>query len=329
MTPHAAGRLPHLTRVGLGGAQLGNLSREIDDEQAEAVVDAAWAEGIRSFDTAPHYGLGLSERRLGRALRKYPRDEYVLSTKVGRLLVDSPETAHRLDDGGFAVPAAMRRTWDFTRDGILRSLEGSLDRLGLDRVDIVYLHDPDDHWQVASTEGMATLIELRDQGAVTAVGVGMNQSAMPAEFIRRSDIDVVMLAGRYTLLEQPALRDLLPLAAQRGVAVVNVGVYNSGLLARARVSPGATYDYLPAPADLVERAEAIADICDRWGVSLPDVAMQFAIGHRAIASAVVGCRTPEQVVDAVARASAVIPPQLWRDLVQAGLLDADAEATLT
>lgn len=320
-------RIPPLSRVGLGGAQLGNLGRALSDEEAEAVVDAAWALGVRSFDTAPHYGLGLSERRLGRALRKYPRDEYVLSTKVGRLLVPSPESAHEVDDGGFAVPAETRRVWDFTRDGILRSVEASLDRLGLDRVDILYLHDPDDHWEVAATEGVATLLELRDEGAVSAVGVGMNQSAMPAAFVERADIDLVMLAGRYTLLDQPALRDLLPLAAERGVGIINVGVYNSGLLARARVAPGATYDYLPAPAELVARVEAIADVCERWGVTLPDAAMQFAIGHPAIVSAVVGCRTPEQVADAVARADAVVPPALWRDLVDAGLLPAEAVPT--
>lgn len=313
-----------LTRLTLGGAQLGNLGRAVTDDVATDAVDAAWEGGIRSFDTAPHYGLGLSERRLGRALAGRPRDEYVLSTKVGRLLVPSPESAHERDPGGFDVPAATRRAWDFSRDGVLRSVEASLGRLGLDRIDILYLHDPDDHWEQASAEGVGALIELREQGVVRAVGVGMNQSAMPAEFVRRFDIDVVMLAGRYTLLEQPALADLLPLAAERGVGIVDVGVYNSGLLARDRVAATATYDYLPAPAALIAHANRIAEVCEEFGTTLPTTALQFPLRHRAVASVAIGCRDRAQVESNLARADEHVPDALWSALADRGLIPDEA-----
>src|SRR5262252_3671343 len=251
----AAGRLRiPMPSLGFGAAQLGNLFRATSDDEAARAVDAAWDAGIRYYDTAPHYGLGLSERRLGGALAHRPRGEFLVSTKVGRLLEPSPETADRVDDEGFAVPALARRGWDFSADGVRRSLSASLERLGLDRVDIAYLHDPDDHWHDAAGAGIAALIELRDEGVVDAIGVGMNQSPMPAEFVRRYDIDLVMLAGRYTLLDQSALDDLLPLAQQRGVGIVAAGVYNSGLLSEARPAAGGMYNYAPAAPELVDRA---------------------------------------------------------------------------
>ena len=248
-----------LTELGFGAAQLGNLFRETTDAASNAAVEAALGDGLRYFDTAPHYGLGLSERRLGAALASTPRDAVVLSSKVGRLLVDSPETADRLDDDGFVVPASTRRVWDFSRDGILRSVESSLARLGTDRLDIAYLHDPDDHWEAASTTGIAALTELRDQGVVRNIGAGMNQAAMLAEFVRRCDVDVVMVAGRFTLLDSSALDELLPLAAERGVGVVAAAVYNSGLLSSETVDPSAHFDYGTAPRSVVDRAARIAD----------------------------------------------------------------------
>ncbi|WP_028051228.1 aldo/keto reductase [Cellulomonas sp. URHD0024] len=321
MKSQQLGRVPAVTALGLGAAQFGNLYRTTTDEECAAAVEAAWAAGVRYFDTAPHYGLGLSEQRLGAALASRPRGEYVVSTKVGRLLVPSPDTADRWDDEGFVVPARTRRAWDFSRDGVLRSLEASLDRLGLDRVDVVYLHDPDDHVEEASTTAAAALVELRDQGVVGAVGVGMNQSAAPAEIIRRADLDVVMLAGRYTLFEQGALRDLLPLALERGVRVVAAGVYNSGLLARPEVPDDAHYDYGPAPRAVIERARAIAAVCERHGVTLSDAAVQFPLRHPAVASVVVGMRTAAQVSATVDRLAAPVPDSLWTDLAAAGLLD--------
>ena len=309
-----------LTALGLGTAQLGNLYRAVSDADAAAAVEAAWAGGIRYFDTAPHYGLGLSERRLGALLRDRPRAEYVVSTKVGRLLVPSPETAGRRDDDGFFVPADTRREWDFSRDGVRRSLDSSLERTGLDRFDIVYVHDPDEHWEQASREAVPALAELRDAGVIGAIGVGMNQAEMLTEFVRRTDVDVVMCAGRYTLLEQGALDDLLPAAVERNVAVVAAGVYNSGLLARARPPADATYDYGRAPDSVLARAHRIADVCERHGVTLPEAAVAFVAAHPAVVSVVLGARDAEQVNAALHRAGRVLPHALWDDLRAEGLL---------
>ena len=295
----------------------------IDDGQARATVEAAWAEGIRYFDTAPHYGLGLSERRLGAALSGRARSDYVLSTKVGRLL--EPTASHGLmDDGGFAVPAEFRRVWDFSRDGVLRSLAESLERLGVDRVDIVYLHDPDDHRDDAFLRAYPALEELRSQGLVKAIGAGMNQSAMLADFARHTDVDVLMLAGRYTLLEQSALDDLLPVCADRGVAVVAAGVFNSGLLAQPMPSPTARYEYREAPGELVDRATRIAAACKRHGTTLPAAALAFPLAHPAVVSVCIGAHLPEQVVRNTALGRAAVPGALWVELKEEGLLRRDA-----
>lgn len=314
-----------LTRIGplgFGAAQLGNLYCELDDETGRAAVDTAWERGIRYFDTAPHYGMGLSERRLGAALARRGRDEFVLSTKVGRTLEPNPDyRPGDLDGQGFAVPATTRRRWDFSRDGILRSLEASLDRLVTDRIDIVYLHDPDAHWADASTTGVGTLVELRDQGIVGAIGVGMNQSALPARFVTECDIDVVMLAGRYTLLDQGALDDLLPAAVEHGVAIVAAGVYNSGILSSEKVSDLAAYDYTQAPPEIIVRARRIAQAAHDHGVSLPEAAVRFPFTHPSVSSVVLGMRTPGQVHAGVDRVHAEAPESLWADLAGASLID--------
>jgi D-threo-aldose 1-dehydrogenase len=320
MRTRATRRGLQLTELGLGAAQFGNLYRETTDEQAAGAVTAAWDAGIRYFDTAPHYGLGLSEQRLGSLLARYPRDEYVVSSKVGRLLVDSPELAGQQDDQGFAVPATKRRVWDFSRDGILRSLEATLERTGLDSIDIVYLHDPDDHLEQALGEGIQTLIELREQGVVRAVGAGMKQSEALAALIRAADVDVVMLAGRYTLLEQGAADDLLPLALERGVGIVIAGVYNTGLLSSARASAGAKYEYEDAPTELIARANSIAEICEKHGVSLPEAALAFPLLHPAVVSVVVGVRDAAQMNSNVERYSKTIPAALWSELRERHLL---------
>jgi D-threo-aldose 1-dehydrogenase len=310
-----------VTPLGLGCAQLGNLYQAMTDENATSTVARAWDEGIRYFDTAPHYGLGLSERRLGAALAMYRRAEFVVSTKVGRILEPTPEGASRRDDELFDVPATYRRRWDFSRDGVLRSLEDSLTRLGLDRVDIAYIHDPDEHFDEAVSGAVPALQELREQGVIGAFGVGMNQTPMLAEFIRRGDLDAVMVAGRYTLLSQPALDELLPLCEERGVAVMAAGVFNGGILATA--SPGTKYDYADAPADVVARAKAIAAVCARHGVELPQAAMALPAAHPAVATVVTGAQTPEQVSANVERARAHVPPELWTDLIAEGLLRPD------
>jgi D-threo-aldose 1-dehydrogenase len=244
--------IPKLTELSLGCSQLGNLFGAISDEQSLVTVQAAWDGGIRYFDTAPHYGLGLSERRLGAALAGRPRAEYVISTKVGRRLepVSGPIGS---DTEGFDVPARHRRVWDFSRDGVAHSLEQSLERLGLDRVDIVYLHDPDEHYREALDVAYPALEDLRSQGVIAAIGAGMNQTAMLADFARHTDMDLLMLAGRYTLLEQSALDDLLPTCMERGIGVVAAGVFNSGLLADLGAGGPARYNYADAPAGVVAR----------------------------------------------------------------------------
>ncbi|MER5641413.1 aldo/keto reductase [Kitasatospora sp. NPDC002227] len=307
-----------VTRLSLGAAALGNLFTPVSDEDAAAAVEAAWACGVRSFDTAPHYGLGLSERRLGAALRGRPRHEYTVATKVGRLL--EPVAGPAGDDlaNGFAVPATHRRVWDFSADGVRRSLEASLERLGLDRVDIVHLHDPDEHFAEAIERAYPELERLRAEGVVGAIGVGMNQAAMLTRFVRESDIDAVLLAGRYTLLDQGAAAELLPEAAARGVSVIVGGVFNSGLLADPR--PGATFDYAAAAPELVERALAMQAVCERHGVPLRAAAVRFALAPAAVAGALIGARSAEEVTDAARLLDLPVPEQLWHDLRAEGLL---------
>ncbi|HEX7308839.1 aldo/keto reductase [Lentzea sp.] len=310
-----------VSRLGFGGAPIGNLYREVSDAEASGAVDAAWQTGVRYFDTAPHYGLGLSERRLGAALAGRPRDSFVLSTKVGRVL--EPSDGAGFDDEGFAVPRTFRRVRDYSADGVRRSLESSLERLGTDRVEIVYIHDPDEYWDEAFGEAYPALESLRSQGVVGAIGVGMNQWQMPERFVRETDIDVVMLAGRYTLLEQPALPSFLPACVERGVSVVACGVFNSGLLSKPVVADDAKYNYSDAPAELVARAREIASVCSRHGVTLPEVAIQFALGHPAVVSVVIGSRTAEQMTSNAAYFSASIPPGLWEELKSSGLLGSE------
>jgi D-threo-aldose 1-dehydrogenase len=317
------GRSVAVSEISLGCAQLGNLYREVSDAEARATVDAAWELGVRYFDTAPHYGLGLCERRLGSALASRPRDAYVLSSKVGRLL-EPIDVTEGWDDEGYVVPATHRRVWDFSRDGIRRSLEGSLERLGLDRLDVVFLHDPDDHWSDVLAGGYPALDELRVEGVVGAIGAGMNQSAMLADLVRETDVDVVMLAGRYTLLEQGALDDLLPECQARGVSVVAAGVFNSGLLARERPREGATYNYAPAPPELRARAGRIADVLERHGTSLPVAAAQFPLAHPVMATVCLGARSAHQVRRNAALFAEPVPEAAWSELVAEGLLRADA-----
>ncbi|WP_432098009.1 aldo/keto reductase [Streptomyces sp. WAC 04229] len=306
-----------VTALGLGAAAIGGLYEDVGEDEAAATVEAAWDVGIRYFDTAPHYGLGLSERRLGAALRTRPREEFVLSTKVGRVL--EPHDGGGDDRAnGFAVPATHRRRWDFSADGVRRSLEDSLTRLGLDRVDLVLLHDPDDHGEQAFREAYPALEELRSQGVVRAIGAGMNQSRMLTRFLTDTDVDAVLCAGRYTLLEQGALETLLPAASAAGKSVIVGGVFNSGLLADP--APGATYDYAAAPAHLLERAVGMRAVVEAHGLPLRAAALRFPFGHPAVASVLVGARSAAQVVDAVAQVRGPAPRAVWDDLRAQGLL---------
>jgi D-threo-aldose 1-dehydrogenase len=311
-----------VTRFALGCAPLGGLFAPVPDEQARATIDAAWELGVRAFDTAPHYGAGLSERRVGAALRGRPREEFVLSTKVGRLLV--PAQAGQTGGGMFVGEPELDRVFDFSRDGVRRSLEESLMRLGLDRVDLVHVHDPDAHLDQAIAEALPALAELRAEGMIGAVGAGMNQAEPLARIVREADVDCVLVAGRYTLLDQSAADELLPLCRERGVAVIVGGVFNTGVL----VDPGprATYDYLPATAATLDRARRIAAVCKQHGVSLPIAAMAFALRHPAVTCLVVGARSPREVETDVAGHVRSVPDALWHELVAEGLLAEEAVA---
>jgi len=314
--------LTELGRLGFGAAGIGNLYRAMDDDVAAATVAAGWDAGIRYFDTAPHYGLGLSERRLGAVLATKPRDEFVISTKVGRILepVANPDGAK--DTDGFAVPADTVRRWDPSEAGIRRSIEDSLERLGLDRIDIAYLHDPDVYdLEAGISQALPALEKLRAEGLVGAIGVGSNSADALAACIRGADLDLIMLAGRYTLLEQPSAADLLPLCADRGVGVANCGVYNSGLLARPVVPADAHYNYAPAPAHILQRAQALAACCTEFGVELPTAALQFAANHPVMRTVVVGATKPEHIQQTAERMAADVPVELWTELVRRGLLE--------
>ncbi|MFF7855244.1 aldo/keto reductase [Streptomyces sp. NPDC007904] len=310
-----------VTALALGTSGIGNLYTEVGEEEAHAAVRAAWQRGIRSFDTAPHYGIGLAERRLGAALRGYPRERYTVSTKVGRRLEPTDAGGDDLAHG-FAVPATHRRVWDFSADGVRRTLEASLDRLGLDRVDVVYLHDPDDHAEQAFREAYPALERLRAEGVVGAIGAGMNQAAMLTRFVRDTDVDAVLCAGRYTLLDQGALTELLPAARERGTSVVIGGAFNSGLLADPR--PGAAYDYARAPAGLLDRALRLKEAAERHGTTLRAAALAFCSAHPAVASVLVGARSAAEVHDCADQFAATVPAALWRELRDTGLLPAGA-----
>lgn len=321
---HTVGRSDlEVTRLGLGTAPLGGLFSHVPDEDAAAVVRRALDRGLRYLDTAPLYGHGTAERRVGAALRDaagpHPRASYVLSSKVGRLIVETPGTTEGAADGhadGYADAPPSTATFDYTRDGIHRSLQASLERMGLDRIDLCYIHDPDDHEDEALGVAYPALHELREQGVVRAIGVGMNQSRIPTRFVRETDIDAVLLAGRYTLLDQSGAKDLLPACAERGTSVVIGGVYNSGLLADPK--PGATYDYQTAPPELVRRAQALARVCEQHAVPLMAAAIQFPLFHPSVATVLTGARSVRELEENVAMMNEDIPDALWTDLAAAG-----------
>jgi D-threo-aldose 1-dehydrogenase len=303
-----------VTELGFGAASLGNLRQEISDDDATATVEAAWAGGIRYFDTAPHYGLGLSERRLGRALARHPREDYLLSTKVGRLLEPNPApTGSDLATGGFAVPDTLVRRFDFSADAVRRSLESSLERLGLDRIDVVYVHDPDDHLDQAVQETVPALVRLREEGVIDAVGVGTIRWPTALRLVRESDLDAVMLAGRWTLLDRSGA-PLLEQCAHRGVSVVAAAPFNSGLLAQDRPSPDAHYDYAPVPPDVLARVNRMADTCDRHGTRLPSAALQFPLRSPSVVSVVCGLQTTGEVDSALDHFARPVPATAWPDL---------------
>jgi len=291
----------------------------VDEATGVGIIERAWDAGIRFFDTAPLYGHGLAEMRLGKVLRQKPRDEFTLASKVGRLL--RADAQPEPGQSWHGTPP-VNPVFDFTYDGVMRSFEESLGRLGIDRIDILHIHDPDNHYDAAIAGAYRALDRLRADGVIGAVGAGMNQAEMLARFAREGDFDCFLLAGRYTLLDQIALKELLPECLQRGIAIIAGGVYNSGILADPK--PGARYNYQTAPADLLERARRIRDVCARHGVPLKAAAIQFPLGHPAVACVVVGCRNAAQLDESLEMFAFEIPSKLWRDLKAERLLPAEA-----
>jgi D-threo-aldose 1-dehydrogenase len=320
------GRPLAFTRLGFGGAPLGNMHRALEEIEAETTVRTAWDAGLRYFDTAPLYGHGLSETRIGRARANAPRSEFIISTKIGRVL--EPCAAGEEAAGIYQATPALKVRFDYSRDGVSRSVEASLRRLGLDRVDILYVHDlePGAHgeagyqlrWdELTHRGGWRALDDLRRAGTVDALGLGVNQAAPCERMLAELDPDLFLLAGRYTLLEQAPLRRLLPACVARGVGVVIGGPFNSGVLART----DGTFNYGAAPPDVRTRVERLRAVCDRFGGALPAVALQFAAAHPAVVSVIPGGQTPTEVAANVAMMGDDVPPALWTALQDEGLID--------
>ena len=323
------------TELGFGTAPLGNLYKAISDEDAAATLDAAWDAGVRYYDTAPLYGLGLSETRLNRFLRGKKRSDYVLSTKIGRVLrVTTPDKRTGIGKF-FDVPSRME-VYDYGYDGVMRSVEASFERLGVDSIDILLAHDLDifTHGSKAASDaridelmkpnsGYAALISLRDQGVVKAIGGGINEWEVCQTLAERGDFDLFLLAGRYTLLEQEALTSFLPLCEKRGIGIILGGPYNSGILATG-ARPGAYYNYTEAPADIMDRVNQIEAVCKKHGVRLIEAALQFPLLHPNVVSMIPGGQKPEEVRANRAILDVTIPAALWSDLKAAGLMRDDA-----
>ncbi|RXT37564.1 aldo/keto reductase [Bradyrhizobium betae] len=309
-----------VTSIGLGTAPLGGLFAPVSDADAEAALAAGWSAGIRFYDTAPLYGFGLAERRLGAFLRQQPRESYAISTKVGRLL-RAPDGAAAEDEHYKGAPRE-RPVFDFTYDGVMRSVEESLVRLGLDRVDVLLVHDPDDHYDEAVAGAFRALQRLRSDGTVKAIGAGMNQSEMLVRFAEAAPVDCFLLAGRYTLLDQGALDALFPVCAAKNIGILLGGIYNSGILANPRA--GAKFNYQDAGAALIARALAFDELCRKHGTALKAAALQFCMAHPAVTVAVLGARNAAEVADNIAMSQAPAPPTFWQELRARNLVDARA-----
>ena len=290
-----------VTRIGMGGAPLGGL----DSKTAQDTLEYAFAQGIRYFDTAPLYGSGLSEIHNGGFLSTLPRNDFVLSSKVGRLIIPGQD-----------IP------FNYTKEGILRSIDESLTRLNLDSLDIVLIHDPDNHYSSALNEAFPTLAKLREQGVIKAIGAGMNQWEMLRQFAQDADFDCFLVAGRYTLLDHTALHELMPLCLEKDISLILGGPYNSGILA-SDLNTKSTYFYDPSPLEVIERAKKIKQVCDRHHAPLKAAAIQFGLMHPAVAATIPGPRSPEEIKDNIAMASINIAPDLWRELKQERLIHQD------
>jgi D-threo-aldose 1-dehydrogenase len=324
------------TELGFGAAPVGNLYRALSEKEAQATLTAAWDSGIRYFDTAPLYGLGLSETRLNQFLRGKKRSDYVLSTKIGRRLKVAA-SEERTGIGKFFDTPSRKEIYDYTYDGVMRSLDDSLERLGVDHVDILFAHDLDvfTHKSIEArdqyismlmaerTGGYRALIKLREENAIKAFGAGINEWPAAEILAKAGDFDVFLLAGRYTLLEQEALQSFLPLCVERGIGIVLGGAFNSGILATG-AKPGAFYNYDPAPQPVLDRVDAIQTVCNAHGVELAEAALRFPLAHPAAVTVVAGMSRPGEVALNVNILKAAIPPALWADLKSRGLMRKDA-----
>lgn len=321
-----------LTQLGFGGAPLGNLYRKIEDSDAQATLDAAWDAGIRYFDTAPQYGLGRSEMRFCEALTRFDRDSLILSTKVGRILVEcAPQD---VTPEAFVDVPQKRIVFDFTYEGIMRSYEDSIARLKSEQIDILFLHDLDagtngqafedkNLRELFSHGGYRALSELREAGRVFAIGAGVNTWQICERLLSEADFDSFLLAGRYTLLEQEPLDTFLPLCIKRDVGIILGGPYNSGILATGPVQ-GAHFDYAPAPEKIMQRVRRLGEVCAAHDTPLIAAALQFPLGHEAVKTVIPGASTPDEVRQNVAVFETTIPGALWSDLKSEGLIRADA-----
>ena len=318
------------TIAGFGTSPIGNLFHAVSDEAAFGMIGCAWEAGIRVFDTSPAYGNGLSELRCGHALRKRPRDEYLLCTKVGRLL---KPTRRPFDSGRCVDVPPLELVLDYGYDAAIRSIEDSLQRMGTSHVDIALIHDVDTpnfgpemqkvHFRTAMEGAYRALMDLKSEGVIAAVGLGVNEWQVCCDALSVADLDCFLLAGRYTLLEQEPLDRLLPLCAERGVSLLIGGVFNGGILATGP-GPGAKYNYKPAPSEIQHRTARLGEVCARHGVPLPAAALQFPLGHSAVASVLLGTRTVAQLRENLRFMETGIPAALWQELKHEGLLRPDA-----
>jgi D-threo-aldose 1-dehydrogenase len=312
-----------VTPLGLGGGPLAGLFTDVPEGQAIATVRQALKVGVRLYDTAPLYGFGKSESRIGKAFQGASRDSYILATKVGRVLEPEDPAKLATRQVEFFNPPPLRAVFDFSYDGVMRSYEESLRRLNLDRVDILHIHDPDDHWEEAMRGAYPAVLKLREQGAIGAIGAGMNQPEMLARFAREGDFDCFLLAGRYTLLDQSALHELFPLCIQKRIGIIIGGPYNSGILATG-AQPGAVFTYKTAPPEIMDRVRQIEEVCGAHGVPLKAAALQFPLAHKAVVSIIPGSRSEAELNENARMVSFPIPTAFWGDLRDRKLLPPEA-----
>ncbi|MGH9445187.1 MAG: aldo/keto reductase [Terriglobia bacterium] len=310
-----------VTRLGMGSAPLGGLFTDVPEAQATETVRRALALGINFFDTAPLYGHGKAETYLGKTLAGAPRTSFILATKVGRLLV--PTDPSQLEKREFDHPFPFKPVFDFSYDAVMRSFEESLKRLNLDRIDLLHIHDPDEHYEEALKGAYPALAKLRSEGVIRAVGAGMNQAEMLTRFAREGKFDCFLLAGRYTLIDHTGLRELLPLCVEKGISIIIGGPFNSGVLASG-ATPGAKFNYADAPEEILRKVRQVQEVCDRHAVPMKAAALQFPLAHPAVASVIPGARSVGELEENLRLLRHPIPAEFWADLRRSGLIPADA-----